>query len=82
MSRLVQVAQQAEDLDRAGACYERLLGQRAVARFDPPGLLFFEVGGVRLPLNRGPVGTEEWMAFIRDSEDNVVRLVSPISPTS
>jgi methylmalonyl-CoA/ethylmalonyl-CoA epimerase len=24
----------------------------------------------------GPAGTDEWMAFIRDSEDNVVGLVS------
>jgi methylmalonyl-CoA/ethylmalonyl-CoA epimerase len=24
----------------------------------------------------GPAGTDEWMAFIRDSEDNLVGLVS------
>ncbi len=49
---LVQVAQHADDLDRAAACYERLLGAAPVARFDPPGLVFFDLGGVRLLLDR------------------------------
>jgi methylmalonyl-CoA/ethylmalonyl-CoA epimerase len=121
VSRLVQVAQHAEDLDRANAFYERLLGQPAAARFDPPGLLFFDVGGVRLLLDKGapsalvylgvddlhlrveelrqdgvviesephlifthddetlgPAGSAEWMAFIRDSEGNLVGLVSHV----
>jgi methylmalonyl-CoA/ethylmalonyl-CoA epimerase len=50
---LVQVAQHAEDLDRAARFYERLLGEPAVARFEPPGLVFFFLGGVRLLLERG-----------------------------
>jgi methylmalonyl-CoA/ethylmalonyl-CoA epimerase len=50
--RLVQVALRAEDLDRAAAFYERLLGAPPTARFDPPGLLFFDVGGVRLMFGR------------------------------
>jgi methylmalonyl-CoA/ethylmalonyl-CoA epimerase len=122
MSRLVQVAQHADDLDRAGAFYERLLGEPAAARFDPPGLLFFDVGGVRLLLDKGgpssliylgvddvhqrvdqlrrdgvviesepqliftheddtlgPAGSEEWMAFIRDSEGNLVGLVGHLA---
>jgi methylmalonyl-CoA/ethylmalonyl-CoA epimerase len=49
---LVQVAQRAEDLERAAAFYERLLGHPAVAAFDPPGLVFFALGGVRLLLER------------------------------
>ena len=49
---LVQVAQRAEDLERAAAFYERLLGQPAVAAFDPPGLVFFALDGVRLLLER------------------------------
>jgi methylmalonyl-CoA/ethylmalonyl-CoA epimerase len=28
----------------------------------------------------GPAGTEEWMAFVRDSEDNLVGLVSRHAP--
>jgi methylmalonyl-CoA/ethylmalonyl-CoA epimerase len=119
VSRVVQIAQHADDLDRASAFYERLLGQPAAARFDPPGLLFFDVGGIRLLLDKsappalvylgvddvhqrvaelrqggvviesephlifthdddalGPAGNEEWMAFVRDSESNLVGLVS------
>jgi methylmalonyl-CoA/ethylmalonyl-CoA epimerase len=117
---LAQVAQYAQDLDRAAAFYERLLGAPPLARFDPPGLLFFRLGhGTRLLLEEaapsamlyltvddvparveelradgvvielephiifshtddtlGPAGQDEWMAFIRDSEDNLVGLVS------
>lgn len=119
MSRIVQVAQHADDLDRAAAFYEQLLGQPPAARFDPPGLLFFTPGDTRLLLEQaapsatiylevqdvratvddlrardvpvegeprvifqhtndslGPAGTDEWMAFIRDSEGNLVGLVS------
>jgi len=118
--RLAQVAQHADDLDRAAAFYERLLGSPPLGRFDPPGLLFFGLGdGTRLLLERGapsallylevpdvrarveqlradgvvvesepqvifshtddslgPAGTDEWMAFVRDSEGNLVGLVS------
>ena len=116
--RLVQVAQRAEDLARASAFYERLLGAPALATYDPPGLVFFDLDGVRLLLVRvasaallyldvddidaavararelgaavesephvifgheddtlGPAGTDEWQAFLRDSEGNLVGLV-------
>jgi len=118
MGDLVQVAQRAEDLDRASAFYADLLGRQPVASFDPPGLVFFDLDGVRLLLDRGasssliylqvddidatieklrssgspiegephvifshtddtlgPAGTDEWMAFFRDSEGNLVGLV-------
>jgi methylmalonyl-CoA/ethylmalonyl-CoA epimerase len=117
--RLVQVAQHVEDLDRAVAFYEDLLGTKVAAQFDPPGLAFFLLDGTRLLLEKsaqpgliylevddvefttdelrkrgvtiesephvifqhtdgtlGPVGTDEWMSFIRDSEGNTVGLVS------
>jgi methylmalonyl-CoA/ethylmalonyl-CoA epimerase len=49
--QLVQIAQHAEDLDRAARFYTELLGSGPVARYDPPGLLFFDLGGVRLLLD-------------------------------
>ena len=115
---LVQVAQRAEDLERATAFYAELLGKEPAAAFDPPGLVFFDLEGVRLLLERGapssliylsvddidaavervrtagasvegephvifshtddslgPAGTDEWMAFFRDPEGNLVGLV-------
>jgi methylmalonyl-CoA/ethylmalonyl-CoA epimerase len=51
--RLRQVALRAADLDRAVAFYRDVLGLPFVARFDPPGLAFFDLGGVRLLLEEG-----------------------------
>lgn len=119
--RLVQIAQHASDLHRAAEFYAALLGAEARAVIDPPGLLFFDLDGVRLLLESGapsalvylavpdvrdsvarlrsggveivsepgvifshtddrlgPAGTDEWMAFIRDSEGNTVGLVSQL----
>jgi methylmalonyl-CoA/ethylmalonyl-CoA epimerase len=116
--RIVQVAQRADDLARATAFYADLLGVAPTATFDPPGLVFFDLDGVRLLLERGapgallylavddvdaivarlraagvtvegephvifghdddtlgPAGTDEWMAFVRDPEGNLVGLV-------
>jgi methylmalonyl-CoA/ethylmalonyl-CoA epimerase len=121
--KLTQVAQRATDLDRAAEFYSMLLGTPPTGRFDPPGLLFFDLDGTRLLLeggtnsatlylqvasvrerieelraagvtieaephvifthaddSLGPVGTAEWQGFIRDSEDNLVGLVSHEPP--
>lgn len=51
--RPVQIAQHAEDLGRATAFYADLFGTGPVATYDPPGLVFFDLGGVRLLLDRG-----------------------------
>ncbi|MFF1254277.1 VOC family protein [Pseudarthrobacter sp. NPDC058329] len=120
--RLIQVAQFAEDLRRAAAFYTQLLAVQPTAVFDPPGLVFFDLEGVRLLLEPGaprallylqvpdvtssvdelkgrgvevvdaphviyshtdgrlgPAGTDEWMAFIRDSEGNTLGLVSQLA---
>lgn len=124
---LVQIAQKADDLQRAAAFYADLLGVEPAATYDPPGLVFFDLGGTRLLIDRlapsalhyyavddidatvarlraagveietephvifahdedtlGPAGTDEWMAFVRDSEGNTVGLVEqrarPSSP--
>lgn len=116
--KLVQIAQRAEDLARATAFYSDLLGAAPTASYDPPGLVFFDLDGTRLLLDRGaptalhylavddidatvarlraagvevegephvifgheddtlgPAGTDEWQAFVRDSEGNLVGLV-------
>lgn len=121
LMRLHQVAQRATDLGRAAAFYGRLLGADPLAVFDPPGLVFFDLDGVRLLLDRaapsaliylgvedvrtavedlraqgvaihtephlifrddegtfGPAGSEEWMAFVEDSEGNLVGLTSRV----
>ena len=123
--RLVQVAQHADDLDRAASFYADLLGVTPSATYDPPGLVFFDLDGVRLLLDRaapqallylavddieatfarlrehgvavdsepqvifshtddtlGPAGTDEWQAFVRDSEGNLVGLVEHRASTA
>jgi methylmalonyl-CoA/ethylmalonyl-CoA epimerase len=50
---LHQVAQHAEDLDRAVAFYTALVGEPPIAVFDPPGLAFFRLGDTRLLIERG-----------------------------
>lgn len=50
--KVAQVAQRAVDLDRAVAFYESVIGRPAAAVFDPPGLAFFYLEGVRLLLDR------------------------------
>ncbi len=47
-----QVAQHADDLDRAREFYSWLLDAEPTGHFDPPGLLFFQVGATRLLLDR------------------------------
>jgi methylmalonyl-CoA/ethylmalonyl-CoA epimerase len=123
MIELHQVAQRANDLDRAVAFYTTVLGGELIARFEPPGLAFIRLGSARLLLEQaapsaliylhvpdvrksvsqlrdakvtidtephlvyvdtdgafGEKGFEEWMAFIRDSEDNLVGLASRHAP--
>src|SRR5665213_2896672 len=49
---IVQIAQHVDDLDRAIAFYEELLGTKVAARFDPPGIAFFLLDGTRLLLDK------------------------------
>ena len=116
--RIIQVALRAEDLARATAFYTELFGSGPSATYDPPGLVFFDLDGVRLLVERGaepatlyyavddidaafgrlrdagaevvgephvifgheddtlgPSGTDEWQAFVKDTEGNTVGLV-------
>lgn len=122
--RVTQIAQRAVDLDRASRFYSDLLQTLPLATYDPPGLVFFDLAGTRLLLDRvaptsliylavddihgtvdrlrsagvavtsgphvifrhedgtlGPPGTDEWQAFVTDSEGNTVGLVEQ-RPTS
>ena len=51
--RLHQVGLRVADLGAAEAFYRDVLGARFVARFDPPGLLFFDFDGVRVLFEKG-----------------------------
>jgi methylmalonyl-CoA/ethylmalonyl-CoA epimerase len=57
--RLHQIALPVRDLARATAFYRRLLDAEPIATYDPPGLVFFDLDGVRLLLDRqaGPGAT-------------------------
>jgi catechol 2,3-dioxygenase-like lactoylglutathione lyase family enzyme len=70
---LVQVAQRAVDLDRASRWYARLLGSEPAASFDPPGLVFFVLDGVRLLLDRGAPSALVYLR-VEDLEATLERL--------
>jgi methylmalonyl-CoA/ethylmalonyl-CoA epimerase len=119
LDRIGQIAIPVQDVDRAAAFYGEVLGLRLLFRA-PPGLAFFDCGGVRLMLSR-PEGTSDtggvvyyavadlpathaalvtrgvdfvqgphriarlpdhdlWMAFLRDSEGNLLGLMSEVRP--
>jgi methylmalonyl-CoA/ethylmalonyl-CoA epimerase len=50
---LQQVAQRARDLDASIAFYRDVLELPLIAKFDPPGIAFFDIGGTRLFLEKG-----------------------------
>jgi methylmalonyl-CoA/ethylmalonyl-CoA epimerase len=119
LQRVGQIAVPVHDLDRAVAFYTDVLGLRLLFRA-PPGLAFFDCGGVRLMLSRpeGPdAGSDArvvyyvvadlpsahaallargadvvqpphlvarlpdhdlWLAFVRDSEGNLLGLMSEV----
>lgn len=119
ITRIGQIQIRAGDVERAANFYENVLGLKLLFKA-PPGLAFFECGGVRLMLDR-PAKPEFdhassilyfavpdiraaharlkeknvlfedephmiarmpdhdlWMAFFRDSEDNVLALMSEV----
>ncbi len=62
IQRLRQVAQRAADLDGAVEFYRDVLGAAFVAKFDPPGLAFFQLGDVRLLLEPAAPSTRLYFA--------------------
>ena len=120
---LHQVALTTADIQRSSEFYRDTLGLKEIAVFDPPGLAFYDVDGVRLSVQQnadaepsnavvyfrvsdldsaveslkqrsanlerepelvfkddqgqfGEAGEEEWMAFFRDPDGNLLALVS------
>ena len=123
IQRIGQIAIRIGDLERAVAFYRDVLGLTFLFQA-PPGLAFFDCGGVRLMLSR-PEGPEHdhpasvvyylvddlpatwaavtgrgaasvsephmiaklpdhdlWMAFVNDSEGNLLGLMSEVRPPS
>jgi methylmalonyl-CoA/ethylmalonyl-CoA epimerase len=120
ITRLGQVAINAKDVERAAAFYEEKLGLKLLFKA-PPGLAFFDCGGVRLMLDRAEkpefdhpssvlyfavpdiraayaklkesgarfedephliakMPTHDlWMTFFRDSEENLLALMSEVA---
>ena len=58
---LHQVALHVDDMDRAVAFDRDVVGLRLVARFDPPGLAFFDLGNVRLLLEAGAPASQQYL---------------------
>lgn len=120
ITRLGQIAVNTKDVDRAAAFYQDVLGLKLLFKA-PPGLAFFDCGGVRLMLSRAEkpevdhpssvlyfavpdiqaaygklkesgVQFEDephllarmpahdlWMTFFRDSEENLLALMSEVA---
>jgi methylmalonyl-CoA/ethylmalonyl-CoA epimerase len=120
ISRLGQIQIRAHDVERAAAFYQDVLGLKLLFKA-PPGLAFFDCGGVRLMIDRpekpefdhpssilyfsvadiqaahaqlkkGGVRFEDephliarlpdhdlWMTFFRDSEENLMALMSEVA---
>ncbi len=74
INRLHQVAVYARDLNEAIEFYRDKLGAKFLAKFDPPGLAFFEFSGTRLLLeNNGPKATIYFR--VDDIEESHAQLV-------
>ncbi len=122
ISRIGQIAINAHDVERAATFYQDALGLKLLFKA-PPGLVFFDCGGVRLMLSRpdkpeldhpssilyfavadiqaahtkmkasGVTFEDEphllakmrdhdlWMTFFRDSEGNLLGLMSEVAKT-
>lgn len=71
LDKLHQVALTATNLDLAVEFYRDILGLKFIARFDPPGLAFFQLsGGARLLLSS--TASQAHLYFIVDDIDGAV----------
>lgn len=82
--QLTQVAQHADDLDRAADFYTVLLESPPLARFDPPGLLFFDLNGTRLLLDRAAPSALLYLRVdnVHQTIERLAGLADVVSPPS
>ena len=52
IDRLHQLALTTADLEHSTRCYRDILGLSLITSFDPPGLAFFQVGDLRLSIQK------------------------------
>ena len=78
--RLHQIAMHVADLDATEAFYRDVLGADYVARFDPPGLLFFDFDGVRVLFETGgQVSGNSILYLWTDDLDASVARLEPVA---
>ena len=82
--QIYQIAMHVENLDATEAFYRNVVGAKYIARFDPPGLLFFDFDGVRVLFESGGgakgnsilyLWTGDIDARVAELEDKGVRFV-------
>ena len=61
LERIHQVAMLSHNLDETTAFYRDKLGARFGARFDPPGLVFFDINGTRLLFEKSAAKTTVYL---------------------
>lgn len=82
LDRIHQIAVFARDLDEAIAFYRDILGATYLAKFEPPGLVFFDFGGTRILLEKtGPKASiyfrvADIHATCKDLTDHGVKLIA------
>src|SRR5690606_27139388 len=85
LNKVHQVALQATNLDDAISFYRDVLGLRFIARFDPPGYAFFDIGVFRLVLSATASGATLYFRVV-DIDEAVKALkrkgVSFLNPPS
>jgi methylmalonyl-CoA/ethylmalonyl-CoA epimerase len=72
---LHQIAQHADDLSRAVAFYQDVLGGELIVCYDPPGLAFLRLGQARLLLDRAAPSALIYLR-VEDARDSARRLRS------
>ena len=73
--RIHQIAMGATDLDAIEDFYREILGARFIARYDPPGITFFDFEGVRIMFEAGAASSVVYF-WVDDIDKKVAELES------